>query len=160
MIENIKIAIETVNENRWGTKFALWENVREHAKKNALLFMTANKMPDADAVALLARVSTRIMKVAPRLTDAGSRDRWLLPNFIRHIWGISRPTQPTCPHMDTQEAVMAVAHTTVMPRRTDILTPEALASSSLRGSRFSRQRSRKSTAMPSTTGGVPKARVS
>lgn len=53
MIENIKIAIETVNENRWGTKFALWENVREHAKKNALLFMTANKMPDADAVALL-----------------------------------------------------------------------------------------------------------
>ena len=38
-LENIKIAIETVNENRWGTKFALWENVREHAKKNALLFI-------------------------------------------------------------------------------------------------------------------------
>ena len=106
------------------------------------------------AEALRATVSTTIRKAAPKLMEAGKRDRWLLPNFIRHIWGTSKPTQPTWPHMETQEAVTMVAQMTAMPRSMEIFTPEERASSSLRGSRFRRQRSRYRMAMPARMGGA------
>ena len=42
-----------------------------------------------------AAVSTATINTAPRLMEAGMMDMLLLPNFMRQIWGISRPTQPT-----------------------------------------------------------------
>lgn len=54
MLEYIKIAIETIDEDyKSGPKFVLWEDVRNFAKKNALLYMTANRLNDENAVALI-----------------------------------------------------------------------------------------------------------
>lgn len=54
MLEYIKIAIETIDEDhKSGPKFVLWEDVRNFAKKNALLYMTVNKVNDENAVALI-----------------------------------------------------------------------------------------------------------
>ena len=53
MRDYIKIAIETINdETRGGPKFAFWENVRNQAQRNALLYTSANRLADEDAVAL------------------------------------------------------------------------------------------------------------
>lgn len=82
------------------------------------------------AEALLAIVSTMTIKQAPMLIEAGTSERWLLPKAILHIWGISRPTQPTCPHIDTQEAVIIVAQITVTTLSMFTLTPSDFASSS------------------------------
>jgi len=54
MLEYIKIAIETIDEDyKSGPKFVLWEDVRNFAKKNALLYMTANRLNEENAVALI-----------------------------------------------------------------------------------------------------------
>ncbi|MBR4878804.1 MAG: hypothetical protein IKU13_03105 [Clostridia bacterium] len=53
MRDYIKIAIETINdETKGGPKFAFWENVRQQAQRNALLYTSANRLADEDAVAL------------------------------------------------------------------------------------------------------------
>ena len=111
------------------------------------------------AETLRATVSTAIINTAPILTDAGINAIWLLPNFMRHICGIRRPTQPTCPHMDTQEAVIAVAHKTVTPRRALMLTPDERASSSVRGKRFNFHRKSHRIIIPTIIGGAPNISV-
>jgi hypothetical protein len=61
--------------------------------------------------------------------------------------------------MDTQEAVIPVAHKIVMPRSRLIFTPEDLASSSDRGRRFILQRSRNRIAIPRRIIGAPSMSV-
>ena len=84
----------------------------------------------------------RIRKEAPRLMLIGITSRLLLPVIILAQCGIKSPTQPTCPHMETEEAVIMVIAST---RRIRILfrwMPLALASSSLRERMLNCQRSR------------------
>ena len=61
--------------------------------------------------------------------------------------------------MDTQEAVIPVAQITVTVLRAVILTPEARASSSDRGSKFIRQRRRARMSTPTIIRGEPMASV-
>lgn len=82
------------------------------------------------------------VKTAPSETQAGTM-RWLLPpRSMRAMWGISRPIQPILPHIDTQDAVIAVAAKITARRMARKLTPMERASSSLRARMLSRQRSR------------------
>lgn len=102
-----------------------------------------------------AAVSTSIMNDAPMLTDAGSKISLLSPKRIRQMCGTKSPTQPTCPHMDTQEAVIIVAHTLAENRSFAKSTPEVIASSGDSGNRFIRQRSSNRITVPKRIGGIP-----
>ena len=108
--------------------------------------------------AVRARVSSFIKEAAPTETDTGSSTFWLLPTSSRQICGTISPTQPTCPHMETQEAVIRVAQNSTISRSARILTPELTASSSERGRRFMRQRRQSRTAQPMRMAGAPMAR--
>ena len=63
------------------------------------------------ALMVRARVSTIITKHAPQLMHAGSSLAWLFPNKSLHTCGTNSPTQPTCPHIATHEAVIAAQQT-------------------------------------------------
>ena len=89
-------------------------------------------------LSVLESVSISIIKLAPRLMLTGTTYRLLLPTSILAQCGIRSPIQPTCPHMDTADAVMMVE------ARMKILLvffrsiPLALASSSLSARMLSR----------------------
>lgn len=70
----------------------------------------------SDSDTLRAAVSSSSMKAAPTLALAEITFRLSLPKSIRQTWGTISPTQPICPHMDTQEAMMAVAATMIRQR--------------------------------------------
>ena len=82
-------------------------------KNGAPMMAVRMEMGISAAVALRATVSTATINTAPKLMEAGSRARWLLPNFHPAHVG---DEQADPAHMETHEAVMAVAHTTVTPR--------------------------------------------
>ncbi len=88
------------------------------------------------------------IKIAPRPMLAGITRRLSLPKSMREMWGISRPTQPIRPHMDTTEAVIIVEARITSTRRRLTFTPSVCASSSFSDSTFSRQRSAKIIAVP------------
>ena len=85
----------------------------------------------SDAVALLAKVSMTVIKNAPRLMLTGITLQLLFPRIILEICGTKSPTQPTCPHMDTQDAVIMDDARINATRRIFTFTPRDLASSSL-----------------------------
>ena len=82
------------------------------------------------------------MPLGPRLMLAGMTKRLLLPVSILAQCGIRSPTQPTCPHMETQDAVIIVAARIKISLVFFKSMPLAFASSSLRDRIFSRKRSR------------------
>ena len=96
------------------------------------------------ALIVRARVSTIITKHAPQLMHAGSSLAWLFPNKSLHTCGTSSPTQPTCPHIATHEAVIAAQQTMHTARRRGMFVPNVRASSPGSGSRLSFQRRRSS----------------
>ena len=111
------------------------------------------------AVALRATVSITNRNTAPRLMLAGTIFWLLLPKSIRQIWGIKSPTQPTCAHMETQDAVIIVAASATMTRITRIFTPIVFASSSLSINTLSFHRRTKMIAIPTAINGAPSARL-
>ena len=111
------------------------------------------------AVAALAKVSITIIKKAPRPMLMGMTLRLLFPPIILEIWGIKSPTQPTCPHMETQEAVI-MDETAINTRRISwILVPRELASSSFRERMFNLHRRAKISATPARIKGAPIIRL-
>jgi len=102
-----------------------------------------------------ASVSMKSINNAPSPMLAGITDLLLFPYSIRDMCGISRPTQPISPHIDTTEAVIIVA-----PRMTSNLirltgTPREMASSSLSVMRLSFQRRKKIRSVPAMINGEP-----
>ena len=94
----------------------------------------------SDGLILRATVSTNIINTAPILTDAGTNTRLSLPSAMRQICGINKPTQPTCPQVETHAAVIMVLAKAVVIRNTLTFEPLAKISSSDIGRMFRRQR--------------------
>ena len=99
--------------------------------------MIAVRIDIGSSITLIVResVSMATIKLAPRLKETGITYRLLLPTSIRAQWGIKRPIHPTCPHIDTEEAVMTVAASINSMRVFFRSMPLAFASSSLRRAR-------------------------
>ena len=106
--------------------------------------MMAVRTESGSSMTLMLRdnVSMMIMKLAPRLILTGITNRLLLPVSILAQCGIRSPIQPTCPHMDTLEAVITVAARINASLVFFKSIPLALASSSLRERMFNFQRRR------------------
>ena len=111
-------------------------------------------------VIVRAKVSTTTIKDAPKRAHAGRTLRWLFPNIIRHICGTSKPTQPTCPLIVTQEAVISEAESITTVRRSLIFTPLDFASSSFNGNKFNLHLSKIRMITPKRITGAPIARLS
>ena len=86
---------------------------------------------------------------------AGSSLAWLFPNRSLHTCGTSSPTQPTCPHIATHEAVIAAQQTMHTARRRGMFVPNVRASSPGSGSRLSFQRSSSKTPQETAIAGAP-----
>lgn len=119
--------------------------------------MIAVSMESGNSITLtvLDKVSIRIIKLAPRLMLMGITYLLLLPTNILAQWGINSPIQPTCPHMDTQDAVMTVEVTIKIILIFFIFIPLDLASSSLKERIFSLHLSINMITVPSKINGEP-----
>lgn len=91
-------------------------------------------------------------------TDAGSSTRWSGPTSILATCGITSPTQPMIPLMETAAAVTTVAQPITTIRSSSTLTPSDRASSSPSESTLSRQRSSSSPPMPNAISGSASTR--
>ena len=76
---------------------------------------------------------------------------------MRAKWGMTRPTQPIMPEIDTLAAVTRVAAKMTMSRTRRAFTPMVEASSSPMVSTLMRQRKANSAARPIAMGGSAKA---
>ena len=113
----------------------------------------------SDGMAQRATVSITSIKIPPNPTDAGMTYLLSLPNIMRAMWGMSSPTHPISPHMETTEAVIIAAEviTAILITLTGI--PRERASSSLNVIALSFQRRRYIVKVPAIMRGEPMAKV-
>ena len=111
-------------------------------------------------VTLRAIVSMTSMKIAPSPMLAGTTDLLLLPNAMREMCGMSNPTQPISPHIETTAAVIIVAPRMTSSRMRFTGTPSDVASSSLSVMRLSFHRKQKIKMIPAMMKGEPCSKVS
>uniref|UniRef100_A0A1I7WDM6 Uncharacterized protein n=1 Tax=Heterorhabditis bacteriophora TaxID=37862 RepID=A0A1I7WDM6_HETBA len=119
-------------------------------------------MPSGSSIGARVRasVSAASRKLAPSSRLAGNNRRKSAPTSSRAMWGTTRPTQPMMPASDTAAAVHRVAAAINVQRSGVTATPSALASSSPRPSRFTRQRSSTSGTSPISSSGAVTLRSS
>ena len=110
-------------------------------------------------VALLAKVSIKIIKIAPREILIGTTALLLFPPIILEICGIKSPTHPTDPHIETLEAVIIEAAMINTIRILFIFIPRELASSSLRERMFNLHLNRNIRQIPVKMNGSPNFRL-
>ena len=113
----------------------------------------------SDAVTDRAAVSMISMNTAPNAMLAGMTELLSLPNIMRTIWGMSSPTHPIWPHMDTTAAVTMADPTITSPRILLTGIPRDLASSSGRDMELSFHLNRNSSTLPIRMNGAPMTRV-
>ena len=113
----------------------------------------------SDAVTDRAAVSMISMNTAPNAMLAGMTELLSLPNIMRTIWGMSSPTNPIWPHMDTTAAVTMADPTITSPRILLTGIPRDLASSSGRDMELSFHLNRNSSTLPIRMNGAPMTRV-
>ena len=104
---------------------------------------------------VLDSVSMIIIKLAPRLILTGTTYLLLLPTSILAQCGISSPIHPTCPHIDTADAVIRVDANMNTIRVFFISIPLAFASSSLNASILSLHLKRYIITIPTIINGEP-----
>ena len=100
-------------------------------KKGAPITAVRTDIGISEAVRVLASVSIITTNMLPRMILNGMTNRLLLPQIMRAQCGTSSPTQPTCPHIETHDAVTIVDATTIALRVRCTFIPAACASSSL-----------------------------
>ena len=113
----------------------------------------------SDAVTDRAAVSMISMNTAPKAMLAGITELLSLPNIMRTIWGMSSPTHPIWPHMDTTAAVTMADPTITSPRILLTGIPKDLASSSGRDMELSFHLNRNKRMLPIMMNGAPMTRV-
>lgn len=113
----------------------------------------------SDAVTDRAAVSMISMNTAPKAILAGITELLSLPNIMRTIWGMSSPTHPIWPHMDTTAAVTMADPTITSPRILLTGIPKDLASSSGRDMELSFHLNRNKRMLPIMMNGAPMTRV-
>ena len=102
--------------------------------------------------------SHSMRKVAPPKTEAGSRRLWLGPVIMRTIWGVTRPTKPMVPPMDTHTPIRADTAMSTVSRTFFTLTPTWRALSSPTAKAFS-SRARRRMTPPQTMRAIKSTRA-
>ena len=94
--------------------------------------MRAVKIPMGTSVMSMVRemLSTSNRKAAPKHMVAGSKFLWSGPTSIRLMWGMTSPTHPIIPLMDTAAAVIRVQQHMIMNLSFPVSSPRDWASSS------------------------------
>ena len=108
---------------------------------------------------LRAAVSIASIKSAPSAMLAGTTLRLSFPKIIRAACGMSSPTQPMRPHIETTEAVIIAAPVITSSLTRFTFIPSDVASSSLSVIALSFQRKSQISAIPAAISGAPIARL-